>query len=77
MKVTELLEIGRLILAVMSRNGIRLDDYRYLKAYEEFRNMRYNRVKYREAIRMLAEENGISQRTLERIFRRLSGECRI
>lgn len=75
MKVVELLKIGTPILSIMSGNGIMLDDYRYLKAYEEYQNMRYNKVKYREAIRMLAEENDVSQRTLERIFRRLSGEC--
>ena len=74
MRVTELLRIGERILEIMSRNNIMRDDFKYLKAYEEFQNMRYNKVKYREAIRMLAEENSISRRTLERIFRRLSQE---
>lgn len=75
MKVTELLKIGTSMLYIMSQNGIMRDDYQYLQAYEDFLNMRENRVKYRVAIKILADENNISERTLERIFKRLSGEC--
>lgn len=75
MRVTELLKVGAQLLEIMSENNIMRDDYRYLKSYEEFRNMRANRVKYRVAIRELARENNISERTLERIFKRLSREC--
>ena len=75
MKATELLMVGRPLLSLMAKNGIMRDDYKYLKAYEEYQNMRHNRVKYRSAIRMLAEENNVSESTLERIFRRLSGDC--
>lgn len=75
MRVTELLRIGERILETMSRNNIMRDDFKYLKAYDEFQNMRYNKVKYRSAIRMLAEEYDVSERTLERIFKRLSKDC--
>ena len=75
MRVTELLRIGERILETMSRNNIMRDDFKYLKAYDEFQNMRYNKVKYRSAIRMLAEEYNVSERTLERIFKRLSKDC--
>ena len=75
MRVTELLRIGERILETMSRNNIMRDDFKYLKAYDEFQNMRYNKVKYRSAIRMLAEEYAVSERTLERIFKRLSKDC--
>ena len=77
MTVTELLEIGAQLLEIMSENNIKRDDYRYLKAYEEFRNMRSNRVKYRTAIRELAEENNVSERTLERVFRRFQMELKM
>lgn len=74
MKVIELLQIGTSLLSVMSENNIMRDDYKYVKAYYEFRNMRRNRMKYRTAISMLAEELDVSTRTLERIFNRLSRE---
>lgn len=75
MKVTELLSLGACILEKMSQNGVMRDDYRFVKAYGEFLSMRSKRVKYRAAIKMLADENDVSERTLERIFKRLSGEC--
>ena len=74
MKVTELLGIAAPILSIMERSGIRIGDYRFVGNYKEFLNMRRNNVKYRSAIRMLADENNISERTLERIFTRLSRE---
>ncbi len=72
MKATELLKIGSSLLSIMSENNIMRDDYKYLNAYESFLNMRNNRVKYRSAIKMLSSELNISERTLERIFKRLS-----
>ena len=74
MKVTELLIIGKSLLMKMSENGIMLEDYKYIEAFQAFRNMRSNRVKYRSAIKMLAEEYDVSERTIERIFKRLSKE---
>lgn len=72
MKVVELLKIGSEMLKMLSENGIRIGDYRYIEAYSDFLNLRKNRVKYRTAIKMLADEKHISQRTLERVFKRLS-----
>jgi len=74
MKALELLRIGATMLSVMSENDIMRDDYKYLNAYDSFLNMRRNRVKYRSAIKMLAEENNVGERTLERIFKRLAKE---
>ena len=73
MKVAKLVKISTAMLKLLSENGIRIDDWRYISAYENFLNMRDNRVKYRSAIKMLADENNVSERTLERIFKRLSG----
>lgn len=75
MKVTELLKIGTSMLYIMSQNGIMRDDYQYLQAYEDFLQMRKNRVKYRVAIKLLAEDHNVSERTMERIIKRLSQEC--
>lgn len=75
MKALELLKISTEILKTMSENGIHLEDYKYVKAYEEFKCMRSNRVKYDAAIRMLSEDYHVGERTLSRIFKRLSSDC--
>lgn len=75
MKVTELLKISCEALKLMSENGIYLDDYKYVSAYEQFLRMRSFGIKYRSAISMLAEERHIGERTLQRAFKRLAREC--
>mgnify|MGYP007101825840 CR=1 FL=1 len=72
MKVVKVVEISIGILKLLSEFGIRIDDWQYVDAYKEFLNMRSNRIKYRSAIMMLAEEKHVSERTLERAFKRLS-----
>ena len=75
MKAIELLKISTEALKLMSGNGIFLEDYKYVEAYEQFLRMRMFGIKYRAAIRMLAEERGVGERTLQRAFKRLSKEC--
>ena len=72
MKAIEILKLLSEALKVMSKNDIRIDDYLYIDAYEHFLNMRHNKVKYRTAIKVLSEEKHVSERTLERIFKRLA-----
>ena len=75
MKMTEFLKIMAPALKMMSENGISHNDWKYVDLYEQFRRMRELGIKHREAIRMLAEETTCSERTLERIFSRLSVDC--
>jgi hypothetical protein len=72
MRISKLIKISIGMLKLLSENGIRIDDWQYVDVYEDFLNMRKNKVKYRVAIKMLADEKHISQRTLERAFKRLS-----
>lgn len=72
MKVIELLKLLSESLKVMSKNGVRVKDYQFVETYENFLNMRSNKVKYRTAIKVLSEEKKVSERTLERIFKRLA-----
>lgn len=72
MRVAKLVKISTQMLMLLSENGIRIDDYKYVEAYESFLNMRDNKMKYKAAIKMLADEKHVSERTLERIFKRLS-----
>lgn len=75
MKVVELLKIGGEMLKVMSQNEVLRDDWRFVPMYEEFQEMRSKGVKYRECIRMLAEDYGVSRATIERAIRRLDSKC--
>ena len=75
MKMIELLKISAEALKLMSRNGIYLEDYKYVEAYDQFLRMRLFGIKYRAAIRMLADEWKVGERTLQRAFRRLEKEC--
>lgn len=72
MKAVELLKIFREALNMMSKNGILLEDYKYVEAYEHFLQMRMCGVKYRAAIAILAKERNVGERTLQRAFNRLS-----
>lgn len=75
MKVIELLKIGGEMLKLMSRNEVNRDDWRFVPMYEEFQEMRDKGVKYREAVRMLAEDYHVSRATVERAIKRLEREC--
>lgn len=75
MKVAELLKIGGEMLKLMSENDVMRDDWRYVGMYDEYQTMREHGVKYREAIRMLSEDYGVSMSTIERALRRLGSDC--
>ena len=75
MKVIELLKISGELLKLMSRNEVNRDDWRFVPLYEEFQEMRDKGVKYREAVRMLAEDYHISRATVERAIKRLESDC--
>ena len=75
MKVYEMLKLGSETLKTMSRNGIYVDDYKYLDAYFEFVRMRGLGVKYDVALMEISSERNVSKRTLQRAFKRLSMEC--
>lgn len=75
MKVIELLKIGGEMLKLMSENEVNRDDWRFVPMYDEFREMRLKGVKYREAVRMLAEDYHISRATVERAIKRLDSDC--
>ncbi len=75
MKAVELLKLGAETLKTMSRNGIFVDDWKYIDAYEDFRRMRELGVKYDVAIKDVANSLHVTKRTLQRAFKRLSKEC--
>lgn len=76
MKTIELLKISMNMLCVMTENNILRDDWQYIDVYEQYINMRRNRVKHTAAIDELSSDIGVSPRTLERAFKRLGSECK-
>ena len=75
MKVVELLKLGYETLKLMSENDVKRDYWRFVPMYYEFLNMRRNGVKYREAVRMLAESYSSSRATVERVVKKLGEDC--
>lgn len=75
MKVVELLEIGGKMLKLMSENDVNRDYYRFVPMYYEFLQMRRNGMKYREAVRMLADDYKTSKASIERAIKKLSQDC--
>jgi len=46
MEVAEIVRIGRELLKLMSENDVKIDDWKYLKMYNEYKRMRQNGVKF-------------------------------
>ena len=76
MKVVELLKMQREPLKMMSENDVKRDYWKYVPLYEEFHTMRSNGVKYREAVRMLAESYKTGRATVERVLKKLRQEVK-
>ena len=76
MKKVLFLKLNAEMLKLMSKCGLRSDDYRFIRAYEEYCFLREEGEKA-DVIRMeLAEKYKVSESTLKRAFRRLSGEVK-
>ena len=75
MKVVELLKMGAEMLKLMSHHDVLRDDWKYVRLYEEYQSMRTNGQKHAAAISMLSEDYRISTRTVERVIKRLGGDC--
>ena len=76
MKKVLFLKLNAEMLKLMSKCGLRSDDYRFIRAYEEFCYHKAEGEKA-DAIRMeLAEKYKVSESTLKRAFKRLSGEVK-
>ena len=76
MEIAKFVEIGQELLKLLSENDVRIGDWKYVKLYDEYRNMRDNGVKYRYAIANLAATHNISRAKVERIIRRLSKDVK-
>lgn len=62
---------------MMSKHGIRLEDWQYVYMYEEYLTMRQRREKFRYVLTYLAEKYGLSESSVRRVVGRLGKEVRI
>ena len=76
MEIAEIVKIGRELLKMLSEYDVRLDDWKHLKMYDEFKRMRKNGVKYRYAVSELALTYNLSRAKVERIISRLSKDVK-
>ena len=74
MKVAELVKISKEAMKMMSHSGIKTDDWQHMEMYEEYLTMRQNRDKFRYIIAFLSEKYNMSESSVKRIVKRLSGE---
>ncbi len=76
MKKVLFLKLNAEMLKLMSKCGLRGDDYKYIRAFEEYSYLRHERQKVDVILMELAEKYKVSESTLKRAFRRLSGEVK-
>ncbi len=76
MEVIDFLRICREFLKVMSRLGLKSEDYRYIEMYEEYRAMRDRKEKVEYILKVLSDKYKVSESTVKRIVRRFNNEVR-
>lgn len=74
MKKVLFLKLNAEMLKLMSKSGLREDDYKYIRAYEEYCYLRKEGQKVDVILMEMARRYRVSESTLKRAFRRLSGE---
>ena len=62
------------MLKLMSKAGLRSDDYKYIRAFEEYQFLRSEGEKAEVILYEQSRRLHLSESTLKRAYRRLSGE---
>jgi len=76
MLAIELLKISREILKSLSEVDVRLDDYRHIGMYNEYRELAEQGLKKEYIRRVLAEKYKVSESTVFRVVSRLEKHIR-
>lgn len=76
MKAIEILKIGLEMLKVMSEFGLRTGDYKHIRMYEEYVDMRRKGEKVDYILSFLSNKYHISESTIKRVIRRFSRESK-
>lgn len=76
MEIAKFIEIGSELLKLMSEYDVRVEDWKNLRMYDEYKALRKSGAKYRSVIIELSERYKTSQSNVERIVRRLKKEVK-
>jgi len=72
MEIISLLKLGENILELMSKNDIKVTDYKYISMYDKYVKLREEHCKYWYVIKILSEEYKISESAVCRLIRKFS-----
>lgn len=76
MKVIELLNFNRELLAKLLESGIRLEDVRYVNLYTDYFRLLQAGGKVTYIVAVLAEQYGISERKVYDLIKRFQSDCK-
>lgn len=76
MKVIELLNFNRELLAKLLESGIRLEDVRYVNLYTDYFHLLQAGGKVTYIVAVLAEQYGISERKVYDLIKRFQSDCK-
>ena len=74
MKIADLMKISKETMKMMSKCGIKTDDWQHLEMLDEYHSMRENCEKFRYIMAYLAEKYRLSESSVRRIIKRLSAD---
>lgn len=76
MKVIEILNFNRELLAKLLESGIRLEDVRYVNLYTDYFRLLQAGGKVTYIVAVLAEQYGISERKVYDLIKRFQSDCK-
>lgn len=76
MKVIEILNFNRELLAKLLESGIRLEDVRYVNLYTDYFHLLRAGGKVTYIVAVLAEQYGISERKVYDLIKRFQSDCK-
>lgn len=74
MKYFDMLKFNGELMSRLHRSGARMEDYKYIPLYEEFRSRQASGEKISYVVMCLAKEYGISERLVYYIIHRFGEE---
>ena len=74
MKIADLMKFSKETMKMMSKCGIKTDDWQHLEMLDEYHSMRENCEKFRYIMAYLAEKYRLSESSVRRIIKRLSAD---
>lgn len=71
------MKLNRELLNICRTAGIRLDDVRYIKLYNEYSRLLAEGEKITYIVAALSDKYGVCERTVYDLIRRLKAECNL